>query len=266
MDAEELELLTQALTKTMTTAPSGVPLYEALTELGWRDMLEQTPDAAVPLVFRLLGETGAHAPLLDDVITAAGAPVRDLPLRLPYAGGAGVRWGRSAEEGGGALDAALPLTTSATADPLSGLALAAGRRALSWWLLGAGRAMLTLARTHSLVRVQFGKPIASFQAVRHKLAETHVALDGASAVLNACDGSEFGSLVAKAAAGRAALTAAKHSQQVLGGIGFTAEHSLHLHVKRVIVLDGLLGSTRELTREAGRHVISAGSAPRLVDL
>src|SRR6202012_4327247 len=106
--------------------------------------------------------------------------------------------GRSAEEGGTALDAALPLTTSATADPLSALAVAAGRRALSWWLLGTGRAMLALARTHAVDRVQFGKPIASFQAVRHKLAETHVALDGASAVLNACDGSEFSSLVAKA--------------------------------------------------------------------
>lgn len=266
IDGGELKLLSHALTKTMTTAPSGLPLHEALTELGWPEMLEQAPDAAVPLVFRLLGETGAHAPLLDDVITAAGAPAGDLPLRLPYAGGAGVRWGRSAEEGGTALDAALPLTTSATADPLSALAVAAGRRALSWWLLGAGRAMLALARTHAVDRVQFGKPIASFQAVRHKLAETHVALDGASAVLNACDGSEFSSLVAKAAAGRAALVAAKHSQQVLGGIGFTAEHSLHIHVKRVIVLDGLLGSARELTREAGRAVISAGSAPRLVDL
>jgi hypothetical protein len=266
IDGEELELLTQTLAKTMTTTPSGVPLYEALTELGWHEMLEQAPDAAVPLVFRLLGETGAHAPLLDDVITAAGAPAGDRPLRLPYAGGAGVRWGRSAHEGGAALDAALPLTASATADPLSGRALAAGRRALGWWLLGTGRAMLALARTHAVDRVQFGKPIASFQAVRHKLAETHVALDGASAVLNSASGSEFSSLVAKAAAGRAALVAAKHSQQVLGGIGFTAEHSFQVHFKRVLVLDGLLGSTRELTREAGRAVISAGSAPRLVEL
>jgi hypothetical protein len=283
IDAAELELLTQTLVKTMTTAPSGIPLYEALTELGWHDLLAQDPDAAVPLVFRLLGETGAHAPLLDDVITAAGAPAADLPLRLPYAGGATVlargdnppgppdrAAGRKRpyrpRDSGAALDSALVLAISDTADPLPGLALAAGRRALGWWLLGAGRAMLALARTHALDRVQFGKPIASFQAVRHKLAETHVALDGASAVLNACDGSEFSSLVAKAAAGRAALTAAKHSQQVLGGIGFTAEHSLHIHVKRVLVLDGLLGSARELTREAGHAVIAAGSAPRLVDL
>ena len=73
-------------------------------------------------------------------------------------------------------------------------------------------------------------------------------------------------VLAKAAAGQAALLAARHCQQVLGGIGFTAEHALHHHVKRVLVLDGLLGSARELTREAGRLVIAHGSAPRLVDL
>jgi alkylation response protein AidB-like acyl-CoA dehydrogenase len=114
-------------------------------------------------------------------------------------------------------------------------------------------------------RVQFGQPIASFQAVRHKLAETLVALDGAEAVLHAAD-TDFGALLAKAAAGQAALLAAKHCQQVLGGIGFTAEHPLHHHVKRILVLDGLLGSARELTREAGRRVITARTAPRLVDL
>jgi hypothetical protein len=52
----------------------------------------------------------------------------------------------------------------------------------------------------------------------------------------------------------------------MGGIGFTAEHALHHHVKRALVLDGMLGSTRELTREAGRAVIAAGTAPRIVDL
>src|SRR5690606_16498807 len=132
---------------------------------------------------------------------------------------------------------------------ITATATAAGRRALGWWLLGSGHAMLSLARTHALERVQFGRPLASFQAVRHRLAETLVALDGAEATLAHAD-DEFGALLAKAAAGRAATTAARHCQQVLGGIGFTAEHELHRHVRRVLVLDGLLGSTRELVREA----------------
>jgi alkylation response protein AidB-like acyl-CoA dehydrogenase len=53
---------------------------------------------------------------------------------------------------------------------------------------------------------------------------------------------------------------------VLGGIGFTAEHELHRHVKRALVLDAMLGSSRELTREAGAALRTTGSAPRLVQL
>lgn len=48
--------------------------------------------------------------------------------------------------------------------------------------------------------------------------------------------------------------------------GFTAEHGLHRHVRRALVLDGLLGSARELTREAGLLLRREGCAPRLADL
>ena len=68
------------------------------------------------------------------------------------------------------------------------------------------------------------------------------------------------------AAGKAALTAAKNCQQVLAGIGFTAEHDFHHHMKRVLVLDGLLGSSRELTKNAGGGLRARGSAPRLAQL
>lgn len=125
--------------------------------------------------------------------------------------------------------------------------------------------MLTLARTHAVDRVQFGRPVASFQAIRHRLAETLVAVEGAEATLVAA-ADDLGCLLAKAAAGRAALTTARHCQQTLGGIGFTAEHDLHRHVRRVLILDGLLGSSRELLREAGATVRAAGSAARLVQL
>ena len=253
----ELELLAESLRKAMTSVASGPELYAALDEFGWQDLLAEMPDVAIPLVFRLLGETGAHAPVLNDVVEPGQTP------SLPYAGGAWVIWQRS-DIPGTALE--IPLQRVPEAGVVLAEALASGRRAIGWWLLGSGRAMLSLARQHAVDRVQFGKPIASFQAVRHKLAETLVALDGAEAVLRAAGDDDLSSLLAKAAAGQAALLAAKHCQQVLGGIGFTAEHALHHHVKRVLVLDGLLGSARELTREAGRRVIATGSAPRLVDL
>ncbi|HXO11956.1 MAG TPA: acyl-CoA dehydrogenase, partial [Mycobacterium sp.] len=44
------------------------------------------------------------------------------------------------------------------------------------------------------------------------------------------------------------------------------EHDLHRHIKRALVLDGLLGSSRELTREAGATLRAKGFAPRLVQL
>jgi hypothetical protein len=236
-------------------------------------MLAEMPSAAIPLVFRLLGETGAHAPVLNDVIVAArGDHPGPGELVLPYAGGSWVAWDHR-DQPGTALELPLRRVAPAAATPLTAPALAAGRVAAGWWLLGSGRAMLALARQHALDRVQFGRPIASFQAVRHKLADTLVALEGAEAVLNAvpvpvagAGDDDLGALLAKAVAGQAALLAARHCQQVLGGIGFTAEHALHHHVKRVLVLDGLLGSARELTREAGRGVIAIGRAPRLVDL
>ncbi len=262
MDAAEQDLLAETLRKTMATA-TGPALDAALADLGWADLLTKVPEVAIPLVFRLLGETGAHAPLLNDVVLLAARRPLGGTLPLPYTGGSWVVWERGGSgTRGSCLDGELSLLDSPVGEPVPS---GAGRRALGWWLLGTGRAMLALARSHVLNRTQFGRPLASFQAVRHRLAETLVALDGAEATLVAAE-DELGSLLAKAAAGRAALTAARHCQQVLGGIGFTAEHDLHRHVRRALVLDGLLGSARELTREAGALVRKGRSAPRLVQL
>ena len=271
MDAAERHLLADTLRKTMTAA-SGQVLDLALVELGWPELLAAFPGVAVPLAFGLLGETGAHAPVLNDVLLHAAGQRAGGTVPMPYAGGSWVVWDRC-DLGGQALDGELPLRPCPAPAPSSmdPSVLAAGRRALGWWLTGLGRAMLGLARSHALDRVQFGRPIASFQAVRHRLAETLVALDGAEATLLAAadeaggaDG--IGSMLAKAAAGHAALAAARHCQQVLGGIGFTAEHGLHRHVRRALVLDGLLGSARELTREVGLLLRREGCAPRLADL
>jgi hypothetical protein len=260
VETAEHELLTQTVRKMMLSA-SGQDLDTALTELGWRELLAESPGIAISTVFRLLGETGAQASVLNDVVLhAAGKPLGST-VPLPYTGGAWVRWDRTGRPST-TVDSELPLRSVSAGNPVP---LAEGRRALGWWLVGTSRTMLTLARAHALDRVQFGKPIASFQAVRHRLAETLVAIEGAEATLVAAQ-DDLGSLLAKAAAGQAALTAARHCQQVLGGIGFTTEHDLHRHVRRVLVLDGLLGSARELTREAGAALREQGSAPRLVHL
>jgi len=263
VDSESLQLLEDGLRKTMTSV-SGRQLDAALAELGWLDMLDEMPDAAVPLVFRLLGETGAHAPVLNDVVLRWAGRDGGGTVPLPYAGGCWVEWER-VDRPSTVLGDDMPIHRVAQGNSVP---VAAGRQALGWWLVGSGRAMLGLARRHALDRTQFGRPVASFQAIRHRLAETLVALEGAEATLVAAAGepAELSFLLAKAAAGQAALTAARHCQQVLGGIGFTFEHELHRHVKRALVLDAMLGSSRELTREAGAALRRNGFAPRLVQL
>ena len=147
-------------------------------------------------------------------------------------------------------------------------AVALGQLAVGHELVGASRTMLELAREHALDRIQFGRPIASFQAIRHRLADSLVAIEAAEAVLDSAwlDQSPQTAAMAKAAAGRSALTAARHCQQVLAGIGFTTEHALHRYVRRVLVLDQLLGSSKVLTRALGREVVASRKLPPLPPL
>jgi hypothetical protein len=140
-------------------------------------------------------------------------------------------------------------------------AAASGQRALAHELVGVSRAMLELARQHALERVQFGRPIASFQAVRHRLAESLVAVEASGTLARAAweDSDPVTCALAKAYAGRSARTVARHCQQVLAGIGFTAEHPFHQYFRRAVVLDQLLGGS-VLTRSLGEDLI-AGRQP-----
>ena len=165
-------------------------------------------------------------------------------------------------------DAVQPLAVETLGPAAWDDALIAGRRALATELVAAGRVMLRLAREHALERVQFGRPIAQFQAVRHRLAETYVALEAAdAAVVSAWDApGPLTAMLAKSLAGRGTTVAARHSQQVLAGIGFTSEHALHHYVKRAMVLDGLLGSSARLPQEIGATLLATRQLPRLLDL
>jgi alkylation response protein AidB-like acyl-CoA dehydrogenase len=146
---------------------------------------------------------------------------------------------------------------------------AAGRRALGYQIVGAVSQMIELAVVHARDRVQFGQPVGSFLAVRHRLAESFVAREGAAAALDLAwdaDNERLAGLLAKSLAGRAARIAATHCQQVLAGVGFTAEHPFHRYLTRALVLDRVLGSAATLPAEIGRELTAAGPIPRLVEL
>lgn len=147
-------------------------------------------------------------------------------------------------------------------------ALVTGRRALAHELIGLTRRMLRLAVAHAAGRHQFGRPIGSFQAVQHRLADVHVGLEVAQlATVEAWSTPDLQTAtMAKLLAGSAARLAAKQCQQVLGGMGFTWEHPLHRYIRRSIALDWLLGSAVELAEEVGDRLLRTGCAPQLVNL
>lgn len=147
-------------------------------------------------------------------------------------------------------------------------AVAAGRRALAHQIVGATRAILDLARTHALERVQFGRPVAQFQAVRHRLAEALVAIEALEATLAVAwdEPGPVTAAAAKAVAGRTARTVATHCQQVLAGVGFTTEHPFHRFLRRTMVLEGILGTADDIALDVGRQLLAQRRVPSLVEL
>jgi len=148
-------------------------------------------------------------------------------------------------------------------------ALAEARVALGFEALGACEVMLASAAEHASSREQFGKPIAEFQAVKHILAEAHLATTALREVCKlALSRLQQGELelelaaMLKLNAGRAGRTVAKHAMQVLGAIGFTEEHPHSGYTHRVVMIDGVLGSAAEIGREIGRQMIETGRVPR----
>jgi hypothetical protein len=147
-------------------------------------------------------------------------------------------------------------------------AVALGRRAVAHQIAGASRAMLDLARRHALERMQFGRPIARFQAVRHRLADALVAVEALDAALSAAreEPNPDTAALAKAVAGRTAHTVTRHCQQVLAGIGFTVEHPFHRFSRRALALEGLFGSADAIALEVGRRLLAERRVPTLLEL
>jgi alkylation response protein AidB-like acyl-CoA dehydrogenase len=116
-------------------------------------------------------------------------------------------------------------------------------------MLGAARRCLDMAVEYAKVREQFGQPIGSFQAIRHRCAEmlldvenSHAATYYAAWAL--ASGAEDGPLaasVAKSYVNDAARKVCGDAIQVHGGIGFTWEYDLHLYFKRAKALEPLYG-------------------------
>jgi 3-oxochol-4-en-24-oyl-CoA dehydrogenase len=122
------------------------------------------------------------------------------------------------------------------------------RVVLSAEAVGVARGATEMAADYARVREQFGRVIATFQAVKHHCANmavatemsTAVTWDAARAAAAGGDQRALTSAVAATLAGQAAYTCAVLNQQVHGGIGMTWEHDAHLYLRRATVLRALL--------------------------
>jgi alkylation response protein AidB-like acyl-CoA dehydrogenase len=135
--------------------------------------------------------------------------------------------------------------------------------------VGAAARIFALARQYASERRQFGRTIASNQALRHLMADLHVRQASSwSTILYAAAALDDGiplagqtASVAKAYVSRAAREVAHGSVQVFGGIAFTEEHPAHRFLRRIIVREQQFGDAAHHERELGR-ALAAGAAVR----
>jgi alkylation response protein AidB-like acyl-CoA dehydrogenase len=136
-----------------------------------------------------------------------------------------------------------------TATAMLGSLLRRGAVGAAAEMLGAARRCLDMAVEYAKVREQFGQPIGSFQAIRHKCSEMLLEVENShSAVYYAAwaqdanaDDAELAASVAKAYVGDASRKVCGEAIQVHGGIGFTWEYDLHIYFKRAKALETMYG-------------------------
>jgi Acyl-CoA dehydrogenase, C-terminal domain len=145
------------------------------------------------------------------------------------------------------------------------LLVSIGRRAVAHELVGVCGQMLTQAVEHARSRVQFGYPIGSRQAIKNRLAETYVAVEAARTVAAQAweTGTALAGAQAKAMSAQAFTQSAGHCQQVLGGMGFTAEHPFCRLLARGLALQRVLGTESALQAEIGRRLCESGATTRM---
>jgi alkylation response protein AidB-like acyl-CoA dehydrogenase len=156
----------------------------------------------------------------------------------------------------GGLTLAQGEQAAALADRLQGqllLALAADS-------LGGAAALLSLTIDYLKTRRQFDRPLALFQALKHRVADLKIALESAEALFwaratGAATLTELGAM--KALATKTYSSIAEEAIQLHGGIGLTSEYYCHLFLKRALLNAALGGDADHWEERAGRRTLSA---------
>jgi alkylation response protein AidB-like acyl-CoA dehydrogenase len=138
--------------------------------------------------------------------------------------------------------------------------------ALATETVGVCQAIFDVAIDHAKTRRQFGVPIGSFQALKHKFADMLVAIEraratcyvAALAIAEDDDRRAIMASMAKAAAGDCQRLVAQEGIQIMGGMGYTWEHDMHLYVKRAMANDGVFGTAAQHRQQVAELLLSPG--------
>jgi len=250
----------------VATAAVGVPLAAAL---GLEDWLERAARGAALLAvghpvapfvadahvadLLLLEREGELFAVERAALALAHQPTND-PARRIYS----VAWSPAGTT---------RVADRAAARPLLDAALDRGALASAAQLLGVAEQLIELAVAHACQREQFGRPIGSFQAVQHMLANAKLRLEYARPVVHRAAHSVARSVAtrsvdashAKLAAGEAAALAARVALQVHGAIGYTWEQDLHIWMRRAWSLELEWGAAAFHRRRVADAVLAPGA-------
>jgi len=234
----------------MTAVPDAVG--SALTLSGTKILV---PDGTAAQVFLVVAKLGDGLALLPVSADAAGLTVTPMQ-RIDGEDIAELRFENVR------LPAGAALVGPAGADTLVRSTYAIWTVLLAANLLGDAEALLARTNDYAKERVQFGRPIGSFQAVSHRLADVLVAIEiGRSLCYAAClrldeghpDAQVFAS-AAKAWMSETAVDAAEAALQLHGGIGYTWELDVHLHLRRARANAVTLGDAAWHRERIAEHV------------
>ena len=186
-------------------------------------------------------------------------------------------------------DPGIERVTTAALDPAQGVTIMSGTHAVSrarvcdderarrqfliWHvgvaaeLIGVAQAMLEASVEYAQSRLQFGKPIATYQAISHRLADMCVAVESSRALLArlimlADDGHDTTALLAVVRHGvpQAARQVCEGAIQIHGGLGFTWEQGLHLWYRRVLQIQAAFGGPSATAHATGQAYLDAITA------
>jgi 3-oxocholest-4-en-26-oyl-CoA dehydrogenase beta subunit len=135
--------------------------------------------------------------------------------------------------------------------PIMKRILIEGQVAESAWMTGGARWAMETSIAYANTRIAFGRPIGSFQAIQHKLANIAVGVEGATsivyyaawAIMENDPDAALAASMAKSWCGETYKQAAFDGIQIHGGIGYTWDHDMHLYLKRAKASEVTLGDS-----------------------